>query len=235
MQDEVVKHGRKIYRIMKNSAHTFAEKIKEITIEIFIIVLGVTLSIWLHNWSEHKHEQNEVREFLSGLKDDLNNDTRLIEANKNTITTLDSNFHFLLSVKKGSTDDKNTDSAISRSFKFEIPVTHSNVGRYEGFKSSGKIGTIENDSLKQDILAYYQQTIPDLQAGENYVNSLQLKIIDLGIDKVDEMSVRDFVTTRKMQVLFMHGAHNFEMNIKAYNEALEQIKDIIAEIDEEER
>ena len=49
------------------------------------------------------------------------------------------------------------------------------------------------------------------------------------------MSVRDFVTTRKMQVLFMHGAHNFELNIHAYNEALEQIKEIIAEIDEEER
>lgn len=235
MQDEVVKHSRKIYQVMKNSAHTFGERIKEIIIEIFIIVFSVTLSIWLHSWSEHRHEQMEVSEFLRGLKDDLNNDTRLIEANKNTIATLDSNFHFLLSVKKSSIEDRNMDSAISRSFNFEIPVTHSNVGRYEGFKSSGKIGTIENDSLKQDILAYYQQTIPDLQAGENYVNSLQLKIIDLAIDRVDKMSVRDFVTTRKMQVLFMHGAHNFELNIHAYNEALEQIKEIIAEIDEEER
>ena len=235
MQDEVVKHSRKIYQVMKNSAHTFGERIKEIIIEIFIIVFSVTLSIWLHSWSEHRHEQKDVSEFLRGLKGDLNNDTRLIEANKNTITTLDSNFHFLLSVKKNSIKDRNMDSAISRSFNFEIPVTHSNVGRYEGFKSSGKIGTIENDSLKQDILAYYQQTIPDLQAGENYVNSLQLKIIDLAIDRVDEMSVKDFVTTRKMQVLFMHGAHNFELNIHAYNKALEQIKEIIAEIDAEER
>lgn len=234
MQDEVIKHGRKIYHIMKNSSHTFGERIKEIIIEIFIIVFAVTLSIWLHSWSDHRHEQKEVSEFLRGLKNDLNNDLRLIETNKNTITTLDSNFHFLLSVKKGSIDDTHTDSAISRSFIFEIPVTHSNVGRYEGFKSSGKIGTIENDTLKQDILAYYQQTIPDLQYGENYVNSLQLKIMDLAIDRMDEMSVRDFVTTRKMQVLFRHGAYNFEMNINAYDKAREQIKRIITEIDKEE-
>jgi len=31
------------------------------------------------------------------------------------------------------------------------------MGRYEGFKSSGKLETIEDDSLKQKILSYYQQ------------------------------------------------------------------------------
>jgi hypothetical protein len=233
MQDEVTKHGRKIYHIMKNSQHTFGERVKEIIIEICIIVFAVTLSIWFHSWSEHRHEQEEVSEFLRGLKDDLNNDLKLLENNKNIITTLDSNFHFILSVKKGSNADKHTDTVISKYFKFEIPETHPNIGRYEGFKSSGKIGTIKNDSLKQHILVYYQQIIPDLVSGENYINSLQLKILDLAIDRMDKTSITDFVTSRKMQVMFGLGVHNFELSIDAYNKASEQIKKIIAEIDKE--
>ncbi|HEX7458437.1 MAG TPA: hypothetical protein VF301_08385 [Ginsengibacter sp.] len=39
MQDEVTKHTKKIYDTVKNPKHTFGEKVKEIIIEIFIIVL----------------------------------------------------------------------------------------------------------------------------------------------------------------------------------------------------
>jgi hypothetical protein len=49
---------------MKNSKYTFNEKIKEIAIEIFIIVFAITLSISLHSWSEKRHQQEEVKEFL---------------------------------------------------------------------------------------------------------------------------------------------------------------------------
>jgi hypothetical protein len=48
MQDEVTKHTRKIFKTIKNPSHTFSEKLKEIVVEILIIVFAVTLSIWLH-------------------------------------------------------------------------------------------------------------------------------------------------------------------------------------------
>jgi len=62
---------------MKRPQHSFWEKVKEVAIEIFIIVFAVTLSIWLHSWSDHRHEQKEVEEFLSGLKGDLAKDIAL--------------------------------------------------------------------------------------------------------------------------------------------------------------
>ncbi len=71
MQEEVSKHSKKIFDSIKNSNHSFKEKVKEITIEIFIIVFAVSLSIWLHSWSEHRHEQNEAEKFLTELKEDL--------------------------------------------------------------------------------------------------------------------------------------------------------------------
>ena len=70
MQDEVLKHTEKIYKTIKNKKHSLKDKLKEIIIEILIIVFAVTLSIYLHSWSEHNHQEKEVTEFLIDLKSD---------------------------------------------------------------------------------------------------------------------------------------------------------------------
>ncbi len=233
MQEEITKHGRKIYKTAKNNNHSLGEKLKEIIIEVLIIVFAVTLSISLHSWAEHRHEQKEVREFLSGLKNDLGKDIKLIEQHKNIIAGLNANYHFLSSLANNRSVNNPADTIPARYFSFEIPVTQPNIGRYEGFKSSGKIGSIEARGLKESILVYYQQTMPDLVYGENYVNTVQLKIMDLFVDRNDKMPVIDFIRTRKMQSLLLLCINNFEVNLKAYDRALEQVKKIITEIDKE--
>ena len=70
MQEEITKHSNKIYKAVKKPEHTLGEKVKEIIIEICIIVFAVTLSISLHSWSEHRHQQEEVHAFLANLKND---------------------------------------------------------------------------------------------------------------------------------------------------------------------
>jgi hypothetical protein len=233
MQDEVTKHAKKIYKTAKDPQHTFGEKVKDIIIEICIIVFAVTLSIWLHSWSEHRQEQKEAAEFLKGLKGDLYKDIKLLEANKNSIARINSNFKFILSLKNDHKTGTLKDTAIYDHLEFSTPVSHLNIGRYDGFKSSGKIGTIENDSLKENILVFYQQTLPELGYSENFINSLQLKILDLEIDKSDKTPIRDFVTTVKLRSLFGLGVHNSEVSIKEYEWALKQAKKIIEEIDKE--
>jgi len=218
---------------MKNPRHTFGEKVKEIIIEICIIVFAVTLSIGLHNWSERRHEQKEAKEFLKGLKQDLGKDIKQLEDNKNVIARLYSNYKFIMSLKNDHPGGATEDSIINLRLECKIPVSHFNTGRYDGFKSSGKIGTIENDSLKQNILVFYQQTISDLGYSENFINTLQLKILDLEIDKSDKIPVKEFVTTVKMKSLFGLGVYNFKGSLDGYDETLKQAEIIIAEIDKE--
>lgn len=234
MEDELTKHTKKIYKTVKDPGHSLGEKVKEVMIEICIIVFAVTLSIWFHSWSEHRHEQKEVFEFLKGLKDDLNKDVNLLEQNKNIIVGLDSNYRFLLNSSNFNGDSRTTDSLIQNHFYFSIPATHANIGRYEGFKSSGKMGTIENDSLKEDILVFYQQTIPDLVYAENYVNSLQLKILDFRVDKGENISLKGLILSEKARSLLELAVHNFEVNIREYEKALKQVRQIIHEINESE-
>jgi hypothetical protein len=239
MEDEVAKHTRKIYRAWKNPQHPVVEKVKEIIIEIFIIVFAVTISIWFHNWSDHRHEQNEVKEFLRGLKDDLTEDIKQLQTNKNVTAELDSSYHFLFSIQKNEVKSKAiNDSLIYHNLYFDLRVTRPNIGRYEGFKSSGKIGNIENDSLKQHILVFYEQTIPHLVYGEDFVNGLQQKLLDLQIDKSAETTIKDFVTSTKIRGLLSFATQNFENNIDGtdgYNDAIKRAKRIILEIDNDQK
>jgi len=194
-------------------------------------VFAVTLSIWLHSWSEHRHEQQEVREFLTGLKGDLTDDIKQLEENKAVVSSLDSNFKFLQAINKN--DATIADTTISHHLYFYLRITQPNIGRYDGFKSSGKIGNIENDSLKENILVFYQQIVAHLAFGETYVNNLQSKILDLQIDNAEKVQVKDFVTSAKIKSLLGLGAHNFEVNIKEYDGATTLAKTIISQIDEE--
>lgn len=201
--------------------------------EIFIIVFAVTLSIWLHSWSENRHEQKVAKEFLNGLQEDLTKDVESFKANQRTIAHLDSNYNFLLLINKSQTVDNQLNAEINKHLIYTLTKTNPNNGRYEGFKSSGKIETIANKNLKNDILAFSQQTVPKLISSETYVNFLQLKILDLQIDKNNKTTIRDFVTKEKMQGLFGLASHNLRISIQYYNEAIKQANEIIAEIRKE--
>jgi len=224
MQEEVTKHTKKIYKTLTKPGLTMIEKLKEVAIEIFIIVFAVTLSIWLHSWSDQRHEQKEARDFLTGLKEDLAKDISMLEHKKSDISQLDSGYQVILKTANGP-------AAINPSLLyFNVSVIRPAIGRYEGFKSSGKIGLIENDSLKQLLLVYYEQTIPDLVYGEGFVNSLQVRLLDAQSDKDEKESVQQYIRSGKTQGLLQISDNNFRNNIRAYDDMLRQAKKIVAMI-----
>lgn len=229
MQEEVAKHTKKLYQAVTKPGHTALEKLKEVAIEIFIIVFAVSLSIWLHSWSDHRHEQREVREFLKGLREDLTKDAGMLKKKRATVAHLDSGYHYLSVLPNTPAADTISDNKISGYLDVNISVLRPAIGRYEGFKSSGKMETIEDDSLKQSMLKYYQQRIPDIIYGENFVNSIQLKLLDLEMD--NKMPLREFIKTNKVQSLLSLSHQNFDNNIREYSELLQEVATIINLID----
>src|ERR1700761_4706533 len=71
---EVIKHVEHAIEVAR-SKKPWTHKLQEIVLEIVIIVFAVSLSIWLHNWSESRKDREEEREFLVGLKQDLQADS----------------------------------------------------------------------------------------------------------------------------------------------------------------
>jgi len=228
MQDEITKHGLKIYKTMKDRKHSYGEKLKEIIIEIGIIVFAVTLSIWLHSWSESKHEQKEVKEFLRGLKGDLADDVRQMKESRQMFGKVRADFFHAYELKKGELPD----SALKHLFYYNILVTQPNTARYEGFKSSSKLSLIESDSLRQDILVYYQQLVPAISYNENFVNQLEQQLLDFNIDK-SALPTNEFLDLAKTRSLLKLTANNIQNCLGRYDTAIRKANVIIQQIDHE--
>jgi hypothetical protein len=231
MQEELTKHSRKIFQEMKNREHGMWEKVREIVIEILIIVFAVSLSIWLHNWSDHRVEQRQTDEFLAGIRVDLSKDITSLEENRQTFLEEDSLFTYLMLITSTGAVDTVSEHRINANFNYQMRSTHANIARYEGFKSNGKIGTIENDSLKQAILAYYQQTIPAVNDIEDIVNKLQDRLMDAQFTKDEKMSIRAFAKSFKARAYVEITVENLGPAIQTYADAEAKAKDIIHKID----
>ena len=229
MEEEVVKHTKKLYKVATKPGHSVFEKLKEIAVEIFIIVFAVTLSIWLHSWSDHRHEQKEASAFLKGLREDLLKDVNMLKRKQASVTHLDSGYHYLSTLYNTPAADTLSDKKISEYFYTDISVIRPALGRFEGFKSSGKMEAIEDDSLKQSLLEYYQVEITDIIYGENFVNSVQLKLLDLQTD--NKLPLREFIKSNKVQSLLQLCHNNFDNNLRAYAQMQRHLEQIIRRID----
>jgi hypothetical protein len=89
-EDEIAKHSRKIYKTWFNKELSIWHKISEFLIEMTIIVFAVSISIWFHNVSEHKHQQEDVKQFLTG------NTKRLTDSTDNMIDVIKTDESFNL-------------------------------------------------------------------------------------------------------------------------------------------
>jgi hypothetical protein len=233
MQDEIIKQTKKIYSEMNNKKHSFKEKSKEILSEILIIVFAVTLSIWLHSWSEERHQQKEAQIFLIGLKEDLQNDISNLEDTKKTFhkTQQQVLFNLHLTPKKIDSIKANHQQINSGT---NIINTVVNNGRYEGFKSSGKINTIENQNIRNMILSYYQQTIPQIAHVEESYEKLTSRYIDLLMNGKEDEDINTALLKQKTKII-LSGIDNFtKYSQKSYVNAIKQAREIIKEIDKQE-
>ncbi|WP_123922219.1 DUF6090 family protein [Flavobacterium plurextorum] len=208
------------------------EKIKEIIIEIFIIVFAVTLSISLHSWSEHKHQQEEVKVFLENLKNDLQNDAKSIDIEKEAYKKSNMDYEKILALTPHQLD-----SIYKSKNKVEFPIySHGpkmNIGNFEGFKSSGKIGYIEDEKLKQKILNYYQIYVPAINEVDKYYNDFLFKCFDKMIENADKSEQEMYADPKFKKTLeFLVKLGN--NNIRVYDKNTKPLTiELIKEIEKE--
>ena len=174
---EVAEHGKKVIQLARNREHPLAHKLREIALEVLIIVFAVSISIWFHSVSEHRHEQQQVQSFLNGLKSDLARDISQLDAIIKAYHGFDANYEYLSSLDaKASPEGEKFDvafAAADSNFYFNPQIS-----RYEGFKSSGKLTNVEDEQLLNDILALYQTVLPQIRTSEGGWRNRQEKLRD---------------------------------------------------------
>jgi hypothetical protein len=201
---EVIKHTKKIVSLWGDKHSPFWHKLKDFVVEILIIVFAVSISIWLHNWSEHSNEQKVTRTFLLGLRDDIKADIAETKEILETYKEYGSLYTWLSNLDPSKVPDKD-------SLRQALVTIRSNTflrahkSRFEGFLSAGKIMTIENDSLTQNILEYYEEILPEIGSSEGgWVTEndlLNTYLIDNTKDLGSDMSKFQVLTTPKGKYL----------------------------------
>ena len=237
-EQEVIKHTKQVYKIWSNKSHSFWHKLKEFLIEIIIIVFAVTLSIWLHDRSEHKHQQKEVKGFLLGLRQDLQSDIKEMRDDRESYVMQKKIFMYVSGVGMNGTLSIDTLNKYQK-WLFNTTRLQQNNGRFEGFKASGKIGNIEEEKLQNDIMDLYQENIPSLLAStDNYVYRKN-QFFDFGIK--NRKIITDS-TTNIAAILLSDEAQNIsgflafpDEIIKRYDICIAKMQTIIGEIEKEYR
>jgi len=155
MEHELKKHIHNVIKESMNRKKPFWKRAGEILIEILIIVFAVSFAVYMEKEREHAHEQKEAKEFLIGLKADLQNDVKEMASD---VLAYEISTKWLRSFAK--IDDLPVDSIKKYSWVL-INTTHliPNKGRYEGFKSSGKVNSIEDQELRNHILDFYEERL----------------------------------------------------------------------------
>ena len=234
-EQEVIKHTKKIFGVWK-SDNRFLQKLGEFLLEIFIIVFAITLSIYFHDWSEQKHQRHETKEFLLGLKQDLETDTIEMNQDKRSFEQSGRAFRYITSRKMNDPLDQDTIKRYNN-WIFNTTGLIPNSGRFEGFKSSGKIGTIENKELQNNIMDLYQEDIPNVIVSTNYYTLKKQWLFEY--IAANKKRITDS-TTDQLKVLASDQSFNICLTLTSvkeiidrYDTCINKMKMIIAAIDKE--
>lgn len=234
---EVIKHAKKGFKIF-NSENPVIHKAKEFFLEILIIVFAVTITIWFHDMAEHRHQQKEVKEFLIGLKSDLVKDLSEMQSDKSGYRYQQSAFGFFRSMDRDTVGVRDSLAKYANAIFNKVALVQ-NSGRYEGFKSSGKIGNIENKELQNDILDLYQELIPSLLNTTQLYNEQKDRFIlfiqeNAHFDQDGKTLLLSEVMERDQAKIVAVTLNSFPAEIlRRYDACIARIDNIVSTIDKE--
>jgi len=230
-------HTKKALKIVRNKEKGFGEKFKEVLIEVAIIIFAVSFAAFIERTREHYKERGEAKEFLIGLNSDIKNELFQVNKAKSQLNEMIKSYTRLQGYKM-----KDVDSLEKHGIKesFFIPKLNNRPlnGRYEGFKSSGRIQTIENDSLRNEILKLYQEDIPFIDFAENAFNTNQSRLEELMLSASEAPNFTDADIMRKLvsphgKTVIMFSLSYANGVLTGYEEMIKQSKKIQEEIKKE--
>ena len=236
-EHEISKHTKAIYKELKNPQHSWKHKFSEILTEIFIIVFAITLSLVVERWREHVHEQTIEKQFLLGLRKDLQADLAQEEGDSATYVYLKRGWTHFQRIGTGS-EAYNEDTIKAYQWTLLNNTTFlPNNSRFEALKSSGEIGVIENDSLQNMILDLYQNRIPALRlSSDMFSNFKNQQFVPYLLQNMHPNSdSNQVITLFKQPVMqnYFNYSSTADQVVPLYHDLMQQSRDIIHMINEE--
>lgn len=233
---EVVKHAKKAYRALNQPNTSWLHRLKEIAVEIFIIVFAISLTLYLEHLFEARHQRQMEKDFLIGLKKDLESDIKELSEDSIAYAFKQKAFTYFRQAGMNQALSKDSINNYYNALTNTIQLIPNN-SRFEGLKGSGHLDVIQNKELLNNILELYQEQIPILLSGtrpflEFQYNRLIPYLAENVVLEKNEILEEKIFTKPIFQNYLSH--YNYVSSIIGrYHQVLDQCRLIILQIDEE--
>jgi hypothetical protein len=231
--DIIKKHGKKALGLEHHYQPTWRQRIPEILLEIGIIVFAIMLSLQLEKWHETAADRETEHRFLVGLRTDLQSDLQELREDSLSYVKVVKGFRYF---RKLGSQAPNADSLRRyQSVLYNTTNLIPNNSRFEGLRSSGKLGVIEDEELLNDILESYQELIPSLLSTSQYFTAYKEQKIQGYLDDNLHSSGDNFiavVSSNRMQNYLSKGGIAQEI-INRYHQVMQQNRKILRRIDKQ--
>jgi hypothetical protein len=205
--------------------------------EIFIVVIGILLALYLNNWNQKRTNNKQEIQFYQGMKNQLNEDLNTLigemDYNQNYLDQF-SYAKKLIRLKDNSKTDTLVKIALHM-FRYSDFRRKSNI--YQTLVNSGEIILINNYKITERLQS--------LEENYNYINRLEENhatiIISQIIPAIKQVIQFDPLKVEDPGTLFSYKfQNNFDMLIglmiektQAYKQAINEINSILKLIEQE--
>lgn len=155
---------------MKRIFTTVASKWPEYLLEVLVITIGILGAFALNNWNEDKKGQREEAALLSNIRTDLiKAQNEIDDLNSYRKRILDATHVFYALIRKDQTlPPRQIDSLFAE--LYIAPTYNSQTGTINALFNSGKITTITNLEIRNELLSW-PQAVEDIREEEQYANN----------------------------------------------------------------
>jgi hypothetical protein len=239
-EDEIIKkHTKAVYTTWRDPNKKWLHKLKDIFLEVLIIVFAVSVSIWLHNWAETLKDKKEEKEFFKGLKEDLQADVKEMINDRAVFKQVVQYAIYYEKTGRGAVPNK--DSLLQYSWIFFTQAQiNPRISRFEALKGSGKLDIIEDKKQLYNIIDLYQKIFPwifRVNQGFNSLNNDKIAPYITDILQLDTngayINAPAVLRTSKMRILLTQLRGSAENSITAYTTGIDKSNEILKQAEEE--
>lgn len=235
---EVIKHVKAAISTSRDKNKSWQVKLREILLEIVIIVFAVSLSIWLHSWAEGRKDRQDEHEFLVGLKQDIGEDMQEMQSDSlsNELRRRYSEYF----ERVGGGEKVNMDTANAYSWVFGSWSTiDPRISRFEALKGSGKLGIIEDKDLLNRITELYAKDFPLIRNLNQLASDLKMNHMlpylaaHAQLDAKGAITNWDVLLRQSEMRILVRTQGSLTDNLAAYGKAIKHCRGILEEIGRE--
>lgn len=148
------------------------KRLRDIAMEVTMIVVGILLAMAIDDWNDNRHDDEDLRSYLSSIGENIKSDIRKAEFINKTRTKEISQGNYIIDrvTRKSylAIHDINVASEVLASI-MEPDYLNADQSGYESLKSSGFLAKLEGREL-QGLLYRYYNLIKEISVHENNQN-----------------------------------------------------------------